>query len=405
MENIPADTAGTVSGEVLPAQPRVKIIGVGDAGSNIVGHLRLKPFPSASRAVVNTDLAALAASPVAEKVHIGKSLTRGQGVGRDISRGRDAAMEDSGKLSALVEGADLVFIVAAAGGGTGGGAAPVLAKHAAEAGAMVVGFAVMPSSIEGAQHVKQAWETAEQLRGSVEVFIPVQNDFFEQTDEGAASGEKALALADEFVERGVNAFCAMLFKPSLLKIDMSTLRNVFPLRDGRAFLALGRGSGPDAPKQALAQMLIPPPEHKSGGQHSADSLVVSIQSGSRLAPAVTRGIVDALTQKFGGAKILSAVTTDETLGDSVEFCVIGTSGGICQRAPVKPAPHPEGSNPSPDRKEVRQATPTRVTQREISFEEQMEKKEIFFGKTKSAKIHGQIVDEPTWKRHGIDIPF
>jgi cell division protein FtsZ len=405
METIPADTAGAVSGEVLPAQPRVKIIGVGDAGSNIVGHLRLKPFPAASRAVVNTDEAALAASPVAEKVHIGKNLSCRQGAGRDISRGRDAAQEDSDKLSALVGGADLVFIVAAAGGGTGGGASPVLAERAAAAGAMVVAFAVAPSSMEGSRRVEQAWETAEQLRSCVEVLIPVQNDFFERMEESAVSEEKALALADEFVERGVNALCSMLFKPSVLKIDMSALRGAFPLRDGRAFLALGRGSGPDALKQAFAKMLVPPPARKSDGKHSADSLVVSIQSGSRLAPAATREIVDALTQKFGGREILSAVTTDETLGDGVELCVIGTSGGICQRAPVKPDISPEDSATSPDRQDVRQPPPTKVTQREIHFDDQTEGKETFFGRTKSAEIYGQIVDEPTYLRYDVKLPI
>ena len=69
--------------------------------------------------VLNTDMQALEASPVPNKLAIGRKVTNGLGAGSDPAIGRLAALEDTERIIELLEGADMVFVTAGLGGGTG----------------------------------------------------------------------------------------------------------------------------------------------------------------------------------------------------------------------------------------------------------------------------------------------
>src|SRR5437868_13608701 len=112
----------------------IKLVGVGGAGSNAVDRLKMENLERLQLAVINTDHQALASSPVQDKVLIGMGVTRGLGAGGDPELGREAAEADREKISHVVKGCDLVFLIAGMGGGTGSGALPVVAEIAAEQG-------------------------------------------------------------------------------------------------------------------------------------------------------------------------------------------------------------------------------------------------------------------------------
>jgi cell division protein FtsZ len=82
--------------------------------------------------ILNTDLQALEASPVPNKLAIGRKVTNGLGAGSDPAIGRLAALEDTERIIEILEGADMVFVTSGMGGGTGTGAAPVVAALAKE---------------------------------------------------------------------------------------------------------------------------------------------------------------------------------------------------------------------------------------------------------------------------------
>jgi cell division protein FtsZ len=78
----------------------------------------------------------------------GLEVTRGFGCGGDVAHGRQAAEQDIAALRQAVAGARVVVLVTGLGGGTGGGAAPVVAKLARDAGALVVTLATLPFGFE-----------------------------------------------------------------------------------------------------------------------------------------------------------------------------------------------------------------------------------------------------------------
>ena len=129
---------------------RIKVIGVGGAGSNAVNTMIQAGVEGVEFIVANTDAQALRMSRAAVRVQLGGRLTKGLGAGANPEVGREAAEEDRGRLAELLQGADMVFIAAGMGGGTGTGAAPVIAEVAREVGALTVAITTKPFSFEGA---------------------------------------------------------------------------------------------------------------------------------------------------------------------------------------------------------------------------------------------------------------
>ena len=127
----------------------IKVIGVGGAGSNVLDRIVLDGLDKADLIAANTDVQSLASSVAANKVQLGRTITRGLGAGGDPEVGYDAADEAADEIRTSLADARMIFICAGLGGGTGSGAAPVIAEIAREAGALVIAFATMPFAFEG----------------------------------------------------------------------------------------------------------------------------------------------------------------------------------------------------------------------------------------------------------------
>src|ERR1700683_4100888 len=103
---------------------RIKVVGVGGGGSNAVARMMNEGLTGVEFHILNTDIQALNASPVPNKLAIGAKVTNGLGAGSDPAIGKQAALEDTERILGILEGADLVFLTAGLGGGHGGGGAP-----------------------------------------------------------------------------------------------------------------------------------------------------------------------------------------------------------------------------------------------------------------------------------------
>src|SRR5438067_13522129 len=82
---------------------RIKVVGVGGGGSNAVARMLQEGLAGIEFFIPNTDKQALAASPVPNRIAIGKKLTSGLGAGADPSVGRQAALEDTENTIEILE--------------------------------------------------------------------------------------------------------------------------------------------------------------------------------------------------------------------------------------------------------------------------------------------------------------
>jgi cell division protein FtsZ len=160
-------------GDASPAT--IRVIGVGGGGSNAVNRMISAGVKGVEYFACNTDLQALRKCAAPNKLQIGGRLTKGLGAGADPDVGRNAALEDQDRLAQAVAGADMVFLAMGLGGGTGSGAGPIIAKLAAEAGALAVAVVTKPFEFEGKKRMRQAERASRELRDHVDTLITIPN--------------------------------------------------------------------------------------------------------------------------------------------------------------------------------------------------------------------------------------
>lgn len=181
---------------------KIRVIGVGGAGSNAVDNMIMSNLQSVDFVAVNTDAQALDASLAHRKIQIGKDSTRGLGAGGNPERGRIAAEESIDELRDLLEGMDMVFIASGMGGGTGTGAAPVIASLARERGVLTVGIVTKPFRFEGGRRRNRAMEGLMSMKDAVDTLIVIPNDKLLQLSEKKMSFKDAFRKADDVLYQG-----------------------------------------------------------------------------------------------------------------------------------------------------------------------------------------------------------
>lgn len=407
----------------------IKLIGVGGGGSNAVDRLKTENLDRLLLAVINTDLKALNTSPVQEKALIGASLTRGLSAGGDPELGRKAAEADSEKITTVVKGADLVFLVAGLGGGTGSGAAPVVAEIASRNGAVVIAFVTLPFSFEGGRRRKQAEEALVELRRVCDAVIPLSNDMLLQEGSEQTSVMDSFARADEWIGRGVKSIWGMLSRTGLINVDFTAVRTVFHQRGGKTLFGLGVGEGDNAAMAAFEDLKQCPLLHTPEYARKADRLLVNITGGADLSLAKVNELMSAITDEFGReAHVVMGAAIDDALQGKVEICVMGAADlsgrNQVRRAPqVAVPPKPPGRRPAPTGKVLISAEappapsktvvegetpavhdPNKVQQDEFGFQQEPVENRGSFDKSDRNLFEGQDLDIPTYLRKGIKIP-
>ena len=99
-----------------PVSPCViKVVGVGGGGGNAVNRM-IQFGQDTTQSVefwtINTDIQALDASLAPNRLGLGAGTSRGLGAGGSPDTGRLAAEESFEQINLMVEGADMVFVVA-----------------------------------------------------------------------------------------------------------------------------------------------------------------------------------------------------------------------------------------------------------------------------------------------------
>jgi cell division protein FtsZ len=393
---------------------RIKIIGIGGAGGNAVDRIKLDDLGQVALAVVNTDTKSMSSSPIQEKILVGRSITRGLSTGGEAEIGRRAAEEDMALIEKLVDGVDLVFLLAGLGGGTGSGCAPVVAKAAGKAGALVLAFVTLPFTREGERRRKQAEDALGELRQCCDAVIALPNDMLLQQIDEKATVLEAFAIADEWVGRGVKAIWSMLFQSGLINVDFATLKNAFRFRGGKTLFGVGSGEGEDCVKKALADLELCPILHLPDYKYAkADSLIINISGGPGLAMSQVNEIMDAICEKFGSRQntVLGAVI-DGAMRDAIHITVIGATdvSGASQSAAARMQQHRPAVQTVPGARAPVPATAAeteaerlnaRAAQHEFNFQNGEERG--FFDSTETNLYNGEDLDVPTFLRRGIRI--
>lgn len=238
---------------------KIKVIGVGGCGCNIINDMSEFGLKDAEILTVNTDIQSLRRVLAGEKVQIGSKLTKGGGAGSNPENGELAAEEDRDLLESKLRGTDMLFITCGLGGGTGSGAAPVIADIARGLDILTVGVVITPTSMELKTEKKRKIvdKSMIRLKEKVNSIITISNQKILDIFDGAMTLPQAYKEANRALINIVNGIVSMIAKSGMQNIDFEDVKAALKQK-GDTFLGIGRASGTDRAKKAFERALKNP---------------------------------------------------------------------------------------------------------------------------------------------------
>ncbi len=238
---------------------KIKVIGVGGGGGNMVNHMINQGVEDIELIVANTDAQALNASLAETKIQLGERKTRGLGAGMKPEVGKNAALESFEDLKETLSGADIVFIATGMGGGTGTGAAPIVAQAAKEVDALTVSVVTKPFSFEGKKRMNLALDGINELKGESDSIVVIPNDKLLSIVDKNLGIKESFKLVDDILSRAVGGMSAVVLShgDNDINLDFADVQTVMGHK-GMAILGVGEATGDDAAIEAVRNAIESP---------------------------------------------------------------------------------------------------------------------------------------------------
>ena len=301
---------------------KIKVIGVGGGGSNVVNRMVRSGVQGVDFIAVNTDKQALSISSATYKIQIGEKLTGGQGAGSNPEVGRKSAEESRSQIAKALEDANMVFITAGMGGGTGTGAAPIVADIAKEAGLLTVGVVTKPFGFEGRRRMLQAEAGIEELRSKVDSLVIIPNERLKFATDQKITFQNAFEIADDVLRQAVQSISDLIKKPGIINLDFADVTAV--MKDaGMAHMGVGRAAGKNKAEEAAKMAISSPLLETSieGAKGVLINVTGSMDIGLEEVETAANLVQEAAHPE---ANIIFGAAFDDTLEDELRVTVIAT---------------------------------------------------------------------------------
>ena len=303
---------------------KIKGIGVGGAGNNVINRMIESGVDGVEFIAVNTDKQDLNKSVCKNKIQIGEKLTNGMGAGSKPEIGKKSAEESRAAIAKILEGTDMVFITAGMGGGTGTGAAPIVADLAHEAGILTVGVVTKPFKFEGANRMRQAEQGIQDLSEKVDSLIIIPNDRLKYVTDQKITFANAFGIADDVLKQAVTSISELVGYSDHVNINLDFADVSAIMKDaGRAHMGVGSASGRDKAEQAaMAAVASPLLETSING---AMGVLINITGSSDLGLDDVETAASIVQEAANPeANIIFGSAFDDSLEDEMRVTVIAT---------------------------------------------------------------------------------
>ena len=304
----------------------IKVIGIGGGGNNALNYMFEKGIKDVNFVVCNTDLQALAKSPVPVKVQIGEALTEGRGAGSKPEIGRQAAVENiNDVMEALSGNTRMVFITTGMGGGTGTGATPVIAKACKDAGLLTIAVVTIPFKSEGRIRIMQAIDGVNELKDNVDSLLVINNEKLREIY-GNQPVSIAFAKADDILTTAVKGIAEIITVAGFINVDFADVETVMK-NSGVAIMGMGRALGENRAIKAIEDALASPLLN-SNDITGASSILLNISSATG-EHEITMDELGEITDYMydvasEDALIIRGLSKDDALDEEICVTVIAT---------------------------------------------------------------------------------
>ena len=305
----------------------IKVIGVGGAGSNVLDRVVLDGIEQVELVAINTDVQSLAGSVAAQKVQLGRSITRGLGSGGDPEIGLAATEEAVEDIRAAVRGASVVFLCVGLGGGTGSGAAPLIAEIAKSENGLVLVFATLPFSFEGRRRCSQAKDGLEKLRSKADAIVCFENDRMAEIIQPRMGVHEAFAAADLTISQSIRSLAGLLQKPGLIRLGFDDVCAVLRGGDTRAVFGYGEADGENRAHDALSRALKNPLMNRGSLLADAFQAIVHIRGGASITLGEIQIIMEEVNRHINDhTQLFLGIATEPRLGSRLAVSIVSSLG-------------------------------------------------------------------------------
>lgn len=302
----------------------IKVIGVGGGGSNAVNHMFRQGITGVDFIICNTDAQSMESSPVPTRIQLGATLTDGLGAGASPTVGRNAALENSEDIRAILEkGTKMLFITAGLGGGTGTGAAPVIAQISRELGILTVGIVTIPFAFEGRKRRLSADEGIRQLKQNVDALLIISNDKL-RILHGDLPLSEAFSQADNVLTTAAKGIAEIITVVGYINVDFEDVKTVMK-NSGVAIMGTGVASGHDRARNAVEQALNSPLLDNNDISGSGNILLYISSGTKEITMDEVTSITDYIQEKTkSNGDIIWGNGYDDSLEDKISVTIIAT---------------------------------------------------------------------------------
>ncbi len=339
---------------------KIRVVGVGGGGSNIVSEIADRVKKS-SFVVANTDTAALRrASKNVSVFQFGESFTRGLGTGMEPRVAEEAAAQDKEKIKKIMEGQDLVIIVASLGGGAGSGAAPVFAQISKSLGNLTYGIFTLPFEFEGEKKNEIAKAALEKSKPYLNALTILPNERVFEVVPKATPFAKTLSYINNALSDSLEGLIETIYSTGVINIDFADLRAILVGGGKMAFLnTVSLKKGEDARAEVFERVFSSP--LYPYGIDKARGLLLNIVAQRDLKLAeVNRILTGAVRRIHKDARIIFGVGHEGARANAIKVSALATgcvyagmnngndnNGG--RQADAPPAPKRPSSPPAPSK--------------------------------------------------------
>ena len=303
---------------------RIKVLGVGGGGSNMVNSMiDSTDYDMIDFIVANTDAQALKISKAPHKIQLGIKSTKGLGAGANPEVGRRAAEEDLDSIIRQVKDADVVFLTAGLGGGTGSGALPIIAQALQEKDILSVAVVTKPFIFEGSRRAKVAEEALRKLTDVVDTLIVIPNQKLLDVVDQKVSLIDAFSRINTVLNQFIKSIADIIAKPGHINVDFADIKTIMKQR-GYAVIGTGKASGEDrairAAREAIASPLL-----DNTSIVGARGVLLNISGSSSLSLHEVGAASSIIYEEaHEDASIIVGSVIDESLGDEINITIIAT---------------------------------------------------------------------------------
>jgi cell division protein FtsZ len=206
--------------------PRIKIVGIGGAGIHIVSALSMLSLPIELIAM-DSSSATLESVANLQRVRLGPKTSRGMGCGSSIDAGAQTAHASRSEIASVLEGAELLLLVAGLGGGVGSGGIRVVAEIAMQMNIPTICFVTKPFRFEGLKRATIANTVQSALERETHGVLSIEHDKLQTHFPKNITLVDAMNVGSQYLQKVIEQLLHVVQVNALINVDFADILSLF----------------------------------------------------------------------------------------------------------------------------------------------------------------------------------